>query len=102
MVRDRTSSFKIDYVIVIKKFLNPKGHQNPISGHFTEGIDLAHWWSFIRKGLRLQPAQQAFVLIILILSVKVIIYAIFIDSQFGTLVVLSSLDGKFLLRKTVQ
>ena len=23
---------KIDYVIVIKNFLNPKGHQNPISG----------------------------------------------------------------------
>ena len=27
--------------------------------HFTEGVDLAHWWSFIGKGLRLQPAQQA-------------------------------------------
>ena len=23
---------KIDYVIVIKNFLNPEGHQNPISG----------------------------------------------------------------------
>ena len=31
-VRDRASSYKIDYVIVIKSFLNPKGHQNPISG----------------------------------------------------------------------
>ena len=30
--RDSSSSYKIDYVIVIKNFLNPKGHQNPISG----------------------------------------------------------------------
>ena len=30
-VRDRCSSFKIDYVIVIKNFLNPEGHQNPIT-----------------------------------------------------------------------
>ena len=30
-VRDHTSSYKIYYVIVIKNFLNPKGHQNPIS-----------------------------------------------------------------------
>ena len=27
-----SSSYKIDYVIVIKDFINPKGHQNPISG----------------------------------------------------------------------
>ena len=32
MVGDRASSYKIDYVIVIKNFLNPVGHQNPISG----------------------------------------------------------------------
>ena len=31
-VRDSTSSFKIDYVIVTKNFLNPEVHQNPISG----------------------------------------------------------------------
>ena len=31
-VRDRASSYEIDYVIVIKSFLNPEGHQNPISG----------------------------------------------------------------------
>ena len=31
-VRDRCSSYKIDYVVVIKKFLNPEGHQNPVSG----------------------------------------------------------------------
>ena len=32
MVRDSSSSYKIDYVIVIKTFLNPEGHQNRISG----------------------------------------------------------------------
>ena len=31
-VRDRVSSYKIDNVIVIKSFLNPNGHQNPING----------------------------------------------------------------------
>ena len=30
MVRDSSSSYKIEYVIVIKNFLNPEGHQNPI------------------------------------------------------------------------
>ena len=49
---------------MIKTFLNPEGHHNPISGfksygHFSEGLDFAYWWSFIGKGLRLQPAQQA-------------------------------------------
>ena len=32
MVRDSTSSYKIDYVIVMKTYLNSEGHQNPISG----------------------------------------------------------------------
>ena len=60
MVKDSTSSYKIDYVIVIKNFLNPEGHQNSIIGSkVTEGVDFAYWWSFIGKGLRLQPAQQA-------------------------------------------
>ena len=63
-VRDSSSSYKIDYIIVIKNFLNPKGHQNPISGSkdmaiLLKGMDLAYWWSCIGKGLRLQPAQQA-------------------------------------------
>ena len=31
-VKDSSSSYKIDYVIVIKKFLNLKGHQNCITG----------------------------------------------------------------------
>ena len=37
-VRDRSSSHKIDYVIVIKNFLNPEGHQNPISGSKVTAI----------------------------------------------------------------
>ena len=49
--------------MVIKNFLNPEGHQNPISGskitEVTKGVDFAYLWSFIGKGLRLQPAQQA-------------------------------------------
>ena len=49
---------------MIMTFLNPEGHQNPISGSkvtpiFTEGVDLVYWWSCIGNGLRLQPAQQA-------------------------------------------
>ena len=31
-VRDSSSSYKIDYVIVIKNFLNPERHQNRMSG----------------------------------------------------------------------
>ena len=28
-------------------------------GNFAEWMNFAYWWSFIGKGLRLQPAQQA-------------------------------------------
>ena len=42
-VRDSTSSYKIDYVIVIKNFLNPKGHQNPISGSKVTVILMKGW-----------------------------------------------------------
>ena len=42
-VRDSTSSYKIDYVIVIKNFLNPEGHQNPISGLKVTAILLKGW-----------------------------------------------------------
>jgi hypothetical protein len=31
-VRDSSSSYKIDYVIVVKTFLNPGAHQNRITG----------------------------------------------------------------------
>ena len=57
-------SYKIDYVVVIKNFLNPKGHQNPISGSQVTAILLKGWILPIGaasagEGLRLQPAQQA-------------------------------------------
>ena len=64
-VRGSSSSYKTDYVIVIKKQLSKywrvsKSHQWFNSyGHFTEGMDLAYWWSCIGKGLCLQPAQKA-------------------------------------------
>ena len=45
-LKDSTSSYKIDYNIMIKAFLNTEGHQNPFCGskkygHLTEGVDLA-------------------------------------------------------------
>ena len=64
MVRDTSSSYKIHYVIVIKNFLNPEGHQNRISGSKVTAI-LLKWWilpiggASSGEGLRLQPAQQA-------------------------------------------
>ena len=42
-VRASTSSYKIDCVIVIKNFLNPEGHQNPISGSKVTAISLKGW-----------------------------------------------------------
>ena len=42
-VRDSSSSHKIDYVIVIKKFLNPEGHHNPINGSKVTAILLKGW-----------------------------------------------------------
>ena len=42
-VRDRASSYKMDYVIVIKNFLNPEGHRNPISGSKVTTISLKGW-----------------------------------------------------------
>ena len=37
-VGDSSSSYKIDYVIVIKNFLNPEGHQNHIAGSKVTAI----------------------------------------------------------------
>ena len=42
-VIDSSSSYKIDYVIVIKTFLNPDGHQNRISGLKVTAILLKGW-----------------------------------------------------------
>ena len=43
MVRDSSSSYRIDYVIVIKTILNPEGHQNRISGSKVTTILLEEW-----------------------------------------------------------
>ena len=42
-VWDSSSSYKIDYIIVIKTFLNPDGHQNCITGSKVTAI-LLKWW----------------------------------------------------------
>ena len=42
-VTDSTSSYKIVYVLVIKIFLNPEGHQNPTSGSKVTVILLKRW-----------------------------------------------------------
>ena len=39
----RPNGYKIDYVIVIQNFLNPKGHHNPISGSKVTAILLKGW-----------------------------------------------------------
>ena len=67
-------SYKIDYVILMKSFLNPEGHENRIIGHFTKGVDFAYWWSCIKKCLRLMPAQQACLNLFLSFKLKVNIY----------------------------
>ena len=63
-LRDRSSSYKIDFVIVIKNFFIPEGHQNPISGSKVTAILRRGWilpigGASAGEGLRLQPAQQA-------------------------------------------
>ena len=45
MVRDSSSSYKIDYVIMIKKFLNLEGHQNPVNVLKVTAILLKGWIS---------------------------------------------------------
>ena len=42
-IKDSSSDYKIDYVIVIMNFLNPEGHQNPISGSKLTAILLKGW-----------------------------------------------------------
>ena len=42
-VRYNSSSYEIDYFIVIKNFQNPKRHQNPISGSKVTDILLKGW-----------------------------------------------------------
>ena len=52
------------HVIGIKDFLNPEGHQNPISGSKVTAILLKGWilpidGASLGEGLGLQHAQQA-------------------------------------------
>ena len=42
-VKDNSSSYKIDYVLVIKTFPNPEWHQNFISGSKVTAILLKGW-----------------------------------------------------------
>ena len=42
-IRNSTSSYKIDFVIMIKKFLDPKGYQNLFSGSKLTAILLKGW-----------------------------------------------------------
>ena len=42
-VRASTSSYKKDYFIGIKTFLNPEGHQNRITGSKVTAILLKRW-----------------------------------------------------------
>ena len=35
-------------------------------------VDFAYWWSFIRRGLRLQPAQQACLFVVMVVVVVVV------------------------------
>ena len=62
-VREISSRYKRDY-IVLKSFIKPKKASKSHKwfnsyGCFTKEVDFAYWWSFIMKGLRLKPAQQA-------------------------------------------
>ena len=68
-VADGAFSHKIGYVPIFQENLNLEGHLNCITGSkvtaiLLNGVDFAHWWSFIGKGLRLEPAQQACFLMI--------------------------------------
>ena len=67
-VRDRSLSYRIDYFIVIKNFLNPQGHQNTVSGTKVMAFLLKGWvlpigGASAGEDLRLQHAQQAFFII---------------------------------------
>ena len=64
LVRDGSSSYKINYVIVTKNSLNPKWHQNTINNSkvmaiLLKGRILPIGGASAGEGLRLHPAQQA-------------------------------------------
>ena len=57
-VRDSSSSYEIDYVIVIRTFLNPEGHQNRISGSKVTVILLKRWILPIGGALAVEGCDQ--------------------------------------------
>ena len=60
MVGDGAFSHKIGWVKKFLEILNLKGlYWFKSYSNFAEWLGFAYWWSFIKKGLRLQPAQQA-------------------------------------------
>ena len=58
MIEDAAFSHKIDYVTIFQGIQIALLVQNL-------WVDFAHWWSFIGKGLNMQPAQQASLLSLL-------------------------------------
>ena len=63
-VRDCSSSYKIDYTIGTKNFLNPEVHQNPVNGSkvmaiFTEVVAFAYWWSSSGGGSAINRASPS-------------------------------------------
>jgi hypothetical protein len=64
MVKDSLFYNWKTYVMAIKNFINPKGHQNPINESKVTVFLLTGWilpigGASVEEGLRLQPAQQA-------------------------------------------
>ena len=60
----RPNGHKIDYVTIFSEILNPEGHPNCITGSKVTAYLLNVWilpigGASARKGLRLQPVQQA-------------------------------------------
>ena len=72
---------------MIKSFLNSEGHQNPINGSKVMAILLKGWiWPIgeasAGQGLRLQPAQQAYLFSLCFYSKKIYIELSVIDNCF--------------------
>ena len=68
-VGDSSSSYKIDYGILIKNFLNPERHQNPKNGSNVTVFLLKGWilpidWSFSGGGSAINGATPSSLLII--------------------------------------
>ena len=63
---------------------NRELHQNQLfksNSHFTEGVDITHWWSCSWKGLRLQPTRQACFTVLFLKIIYIIIILKFLWKQ---------------------